>query len=442
MNSHIIRLTAVLAAGLMLGGCGGGSGNGSKGIPPISSVNPITSGKLQFAVGTANVYGTSTGLNVVATYRQGNGLSNVLLDSPQITGPFKVPNVAGTPGLSFDPDSSLPTGPGPSEIGGGSINSTPQGFGISAITTFGQSGGVFTNGFSPGNSTTNGVATSYVPYTEPLYVTPAPTPAAPNEPISPNTFVPWGGPPAFDPNKDNMGLRDGLSTLGKGVVGIPEGFTTFDNVIIATGTYTLNVVVPTGFNGPTPTNQTVSTAANMTSTATLPTLTSPAFTPDNKGGGSVVIPAGDFAGGISEIYIQITDFGAGLNGNGAQLPTCQGALGPQGAGGAFTGYVYYTIVAKAPGTYTLPDMDGPNTNTSGGTTGLTPSPSICTSAQNSAATSGSTTVGDQYTVQLIGLDYDMYGATFPISTSQTPTLTGANGQADISLSLPLAGISP
>jgi hypothetical protein len=417
MKAHITRLSAALAAGLLLGGCGGGGGNGSKGIPPVSSVNPITSGKLQFAVGTANIYGTATGLNVVATYRQGNGLSNVLLDSPQITGPFTLPPTAGTPGLAFDPDSSLPTGPAPSEIGGGSINSTPQGFGITAVTTFGQSGGVFTNGFSPGNSTNNGVASSYVPYNEPLYAAAA------------NTFTPWGGPPSFDPNKDNMGLRDGLSTLGKGVLGIPEGFTTFQGVTVATGTYTLNVVVPTGFNGPTPTNSTVSTTAAMASTAILPTLTTPALALDGAGGGSVVVPASAFSGGVTEVYIEIID-----SGNGGT--NCQGAIGQP------AGPVYYTIVAKAAGTYTLPDADGPNTNITGGTTGLTPSPSICTGAQNTAANSGTASPGDNYSIQLVGLDYDMYGATYPITTSQAPTLTGANGQADITLSTPVTGTSP
>ncbi len=414
MNLKLIRFTlSIAAAGVLLGGCGGG-GNGSSGIPPITSVNPLQTGKLEFAVGTANVFGTASGLNVVATYRQSNGLSNVLVDTPTITGPFTVPGTPGTPGLSFDPLSTLPGGPSSSEIGApGTIEGTPQGFSNTALSTFGQSGGVFVNGLSPGNSNNGGVADSYVPYTEPLYNASTTT-----------TFVPWGGPPAFDPDKNGMGLRDGQNNLGAGVLGIPEGFTTFQGVIASAGSYKLSLVVPTGFSGSTATTGTVSATATIASTTKLPTLTATALTLDGSGGGTITLPAGDFAGGITEVYVEITDTGNGAASN------CQGVLGAVGGAGP----VYYTIVAKAAGTYTLPDKDGPNTNTSGGTTGLSPSESICTAAANAGA-------GDSYSVQLIGTDYDMYGATYPISKSQAPTLAGANGQADITISLPVTATS-
>ncbi len=471
-------ILAIAAAGVLLSGCGGGGGNGSKGIPPISSVNPVQTGTLEFAVGTANLFGTKTGLNVVSTYRQADGLSNVLLDTPTITGPFTLPTAAAFQGsAAVDSYSTVinaadnyitpsdaffggtppnPGGPSISEIASGAITGTSQliplgtptcdqttpctatnnatgGTGTVApnTTTFGQAGGVFVNGLSPGNSTTQGVAASYIPYVEPLYDNS-------NTATQMNTFLPWGGPPAFDPNKDNMGLRDGLSNLGAGVVGIPEGFTIFENVAANAGTYTMSLLVPTGFNGSTPASATVSATAKLSSVATLPSYTAgtlPTLALDGKGGGTVTVPA--MPAGVIEEYVQIVDFGANDGAPNpatyAAYPTCQGVRGPQGVGP-----VYYTIIVKAAGTYQLPDTDGPNTSTSGGTSGLTPSPSICTAAQNSAATSGSVTVGDSYTVQTMGLDYDMYGATYPITTSASPTLTGANGQADITVSAPSA----
>lgn len=437
-------ILAIAAAGVLLSGCGGG-GNGSKGIPPISSVNPVQTGTLEFAVGTANFDGVA-GMNVVATYRQANGLSNVLVNTPTITGPFTLPTGGATPvavpvanaGTGWgDSYGTLPGGYGPMDSNG-TITGTSQlvqpGTPAAAnnVSTFGQSGGVFTNGFAPANSTNQGVAYTNTPYVEPLYANVLASTA--------NVFTPYGGPPAFDPNKDGMGLRDGLSSLA--VAGIPEGFTIFAGVTPAAGTYTLSLAVPTGFNGPTPTVANVSTTAKLTSTAQLPTLAAPAITLDGAGGGTVTVPPADFTGGISEVYIQIVDTGNGgtincQSPNPAQ-PGNAGGLGADGAGGA----VYYTLVAKAAGTYTLPDTDGPNTNTTGGTTSLKPSESICTGAANTAANGGTVTPGDNYSVQLVGTDYDMYGATYPISTSASPTLTGANGQADITVSAAATGTSP
>ena len=456
-------ILAIAAAGVLLSGCGGGGGNGSKGIPPISSVNPVQTGTLEFAVGTANVYGTKTGLNVVSTYRQANGLSNVLVDTPTITGPFTLPTVSAAGsnlegyGVLNDPYSTLPGGPSATEVAaGGTITGTSQllplgtpicdqttpctvtnnATGGSATiqpntTTFGESGGVFVNGISPGNATTQGVAASYVPYAEPMYDTTG------------STFEPWGGPPAFDPNKDNMGLRDGLTSLGNFVLGIPEGFTVFENVGVNAGTYNLSLTVPTGFNGPTPTFATVAAApAKLASTILLPTLAAPTLTLDMSGGAKFTLPASDFSGGISEVYVQIVDTGNGAASN------CQGVTGADSSinvsslGITVALPVYYTYVAKGPGTYNLPDKDGPNLDTSGGPTALNPSPSICTAAQNTAA-SGKAAPGDNYSVQIIGTDYDMYGATYPISTSPSPTLTNAtNGQADITISPVTTGTSP
>jgi hypothetical protein len=428
-------VVALALTGGLLAGCSGGNTGGSNGIPKISTTNPIATGTLKFAVGTANLYGTATGLNVVSTYRQANGLSNVLLDSPTITGPFILP-AAGTAGGGVDDYSTLPSGPSVEETAHhGRITSTLSSLapgepacdqvtpctvdlatgGTTQVapntSTFGQSGGVFTNGLSPGNSTVNGVAASYVPYSEPLYDT-----------TSGNQFTPFGGPPAFDPNKTGLGLRDGLSNIGAGVVGIPEGFTPFAGVRIGVGTFTLSLSVPTS----TSSSSTVSATASLASAALLPTIVAPTLTLDGTGGGTlaVTLPAG-----VTEEYVEIVDFGP----DGLTAPvgtSCQGAIGA--AEGA--GPVYYTIVATASGVYSLPDTIGPNTDTTGGIAGITPSPSICTAAQNTAANGGTATDPDTYTVQAIGVDYPAYESTYPITASAAPTLVGAGGQADITIS--------
>lgn len=431
MNSYVNKLRpgiALAAVSALLAGCSGGA----NGIPTINSTNPISTGALQFAVGTANLYGTNKGLNVVSTYRKAGGLSNVLVDTPTITGPFVLPasNAAGS--LGYDIYSSLPGGPSVEEVATkATITGTSQSLhpgtpacdqltpcidsGVSVppnTSTFGQAGGVFTNGISPGNYTNGGVASSYVPYTEPLYDS------------TPNTFVDFGGPPTFDPDGTGLGLRDGLNSLGAGVLGIPEGITTFANVVASAGTYTLSVSVPTGVSS----YGTVTATANLGSTAVLGTITAPTLTLDGKGGGTFPIAA--LPAGVTEELVQIVDFGP-LNGMGQSLGvSCQGPIGA--AEGA--GPVYYTILVKAPGTYTLPDTIGPNTTVTQGKSVITPSPSICTGAQNTAAV-GAATPGDTYSVQAIGADYPLYESLYPVNTSQTPTLVGASGQADITISL-------
>jgi len=423
-------MAASAAAGLLLGGCGG-SGNGSNAIPPVKTVNPVTAGKLTFAVGTANIAGT-IGLNVVSMFRASNGLSASLVNTPTISGPFKFTVSASTPNGGADPFSTIPGGPGPMDINSGTITGTPQtvhqGITPTAATesSFGQSGGVFSQSIAPGNETTGGQAYSYVPYGIDVYG------------ITGIGVVPWGGPPAFDPNADGMGLRDGLSNLGNGVVGVPEGFTSFEGVTPVAGTYTMSLSVSTGFSGSTPTFGTVTGTAALGSVAGLPTLASPAFTPDGNGGGTVVLPASDFAGGVTEVYIQIVD-----TGNGSGNSNCQGTRGADGGAGP----VYYTIIAKAAGTYTLPDTDGPNVLTKGGPSALQPSESICTVAANTAAATASgagaaSDAGDGYAVYLVGTDYDMYGASYITSKSppaQQPSFNGT--QADITVSTPVTGTS-
>ena len=75
----------------------------------------------------------------------------------------------------------------------------------------------------------------------------------------------------------------------------------------------------------------------------------------------------------------------------------------------------YTIVTHGAGakTATLPDQLGPATGNGTLTASLNP--------------------GDVYEVQLVGADYPAYESSPQITASQTPVITGSNGQADITL---------
>ncbi len=426
LRKHIL---AGLAASAILAGCSSASN-----VIPIKTVNPAAPGQstLQFKVGTANLFGTATGLNVVSTLRQPNGLSAVLVSTPTITGAFTLPAANGAAGSGADGYSTGSSGPSKLEIAtGGTIEGTSQTVhpgtttcdgtlpcagGISPnVTTFGQSGGVFGMGLQPANSTINGVPASFEPYSFPMY----------DSTGNGNTM--WGGPPAFDQHKNGMGFRDGLSPLGQ-AQGNQLGLTAFQ-VTANPGTYNMSVQIPTGFdNNGNPTFTTVTQSATLASAAPLPTVTAPALTFDGQGGASFV--SGALPAGVTEEYLELIDIGPGTGG-----PNCQGALGTT----AFP--VYYTIVIKAAGTVTLGDANGPNSSAGQGPNALTPSPSICTGTQNTAAL-GAASPGDTVLTYLIGFDYDAFGASYPNSNGSNTPLSGISGQADITISAPVSNVSP
>ncbi|MBC5799003.1 MAG: hypothetical protein GIX03_12940 [Candidatus Eremiobacteraeota bacterium] len=418
-----------LLAAVALSSCSGNGQNPQK----VTTVNPLQ-GKLQLAVGTANIFGdlgagggALTGLNVVATFRQPAGAqtpgdTDALVNTPTLSGPFTLPTAAGTPDAY---GSTIGTGPGPGETGGARVTATPQqnpGSSTIPASTFGVSGGVTGLGIEPFNYTTTGTAgtvgtpTTFKPYIVPAY-----------DNGDANAFRPWGGPPAFDPNKDGKGERDGTA-VSTTILGVSEGLDVFAGVAPAVGSYSLSVNVPTSQNG---TSGNVSTSASLGSGALLPAVTPPVAAPDGTGGATlaVTLPAG-----VTEAYVQITDFGLPENPDGSQNGNCNSA-GDGGPGN--NPPIYYTLFVTASGTATLPPNDGP------GTPGTT-TPSICTPTQNTTA-SGSTTpsVGDQFTTQLIGFDYPAYQASYPNSNGNpAPTLLGAAGQADITISSAMSFMQP
>lgn len=402
MENHLNSIKRVVGSAIAVGAIAGCSGNAAS-PPGATTVVSPSSVKALLAVGTANIFGTATGLNVVATMRTPQGKS-VLVSTPTLTGPFTLPATPGTP--SATTGATIAKGPSASEIAqGGIISGTPQvlpgtpGSQIAA-TTFGIRGGLFANGFFPGNADNLGTVRD-TPYTEPLYNF-----------GNANAFVPWGGPPAFDPNNNGEGTRDG--TFDPSVLGVNEGLNVFSGVTAAAGTYNLSVIIPS-----TNTNTTITATSTIGALTNLANVAAPTFVPDGLGGGSfaVILP-----GGVTDALVQITDTGA-QDSN----PNCH-------AGNP--GVAYYTIHVTASGTAQLPDNDGPRTAAAPFAT----TPTICTAAQNASA--GNTSGGDALTVQLIGADYPLYASNYLFNlTQQTPTITGPSGSDDITISPASAQVS-
>ncbi len=288
--------------------------SGNTAIPPSqAAVNPLTIGKLQFAVGTANIAGAA-GLNTVATLRKADGSSAVLFSTPTIVGPagFTVPTTtAGTADGGNDAGTNTISGSPPVQLGT-----------TAAPTTFGTAGGVFGYGFQPDNSTTAGNA-SFARYALPFY-----RPAA-----AKLRYI--AGPPAFPQTRNG--------NYATGFAGWTLGFTDFAATPVA-GAYALNVVIPTGFDAASnPTTGTISASATLASTTLLPAFATPTFAPDGAGGGTatVTVPAG-----VTDAYIFVVDTAAGAT---DCFPGTQSRP------------VYYAIETRTAGvqTLTLPDTLGP-----------------------------------------------------------------------------------
>ena len=382
--------------------------SGNAGIEPtVRSIDPASVSKLTFAIGTANIAGTA-GLNVVATFRQTNGATATLVNSPTITGPagFVVPAVASAFG----------------DAGGASINSQPQalsGIGVAQVSTFGVPGGVFGAGFAPANvqptdpanfpriTGSTGTAPSATSQTTgllspaaPRYATLAAAYGLPLYGTNAQRAAYFGGPPAFPTTRDN--------TFATGFTGYLEGFTDFAATPVA-GAYSLNLNVPLG----TTSSESFPATATLNSVALLPAFAAPTFVADGLGGGTVtaVLPAG-----VTEALVNIIDYGAQL---------CHGTSAPS----------VFTARFTASGSVTIPDTLGqPPAGSS------TFTPSICTAAQNNAVAAG--TGGDTYSISAVGFDYPAFAALYPQSKVQVPALAGANGQTDITTAPVTAFVSP
>jgi hypothetical protein len=388
-------------------------------------------------VGTANIGGTAVGMNVLAMLRQPNGESADLVNTPRLSGPFAF-TVGGvtTPDGTYDANligqslaaiATIDQGPSVAEVGGAFIGGSQQvvasNLTASTPTSFGITGGLFGNGFAPANYTSSGIPSSFNPYQEPLYA------GSPGEVYSGSTLVqllgttatvtPWGGPPAFDPQKNGTGtLGSGgtsiyCETLSSGACtkfpGIPLGYNVFQGVTPGTGQYTLAANVPTGVTG-----STSVTATDASTPVLLPTIATPTvvFTEDAKSGAdatlSYVLPAG-----VVGAYVEVSDLGpADTDPITASSPAT--FLGPCYGGGGIAYPTFYTFWVTASGTSTITSAYGANAPNG---------PAICDAAYYAAnkitsPVDGNPLPSDTLQVAIIGFDYNEYALQYSSGTTQ------------------------
>lgn len=395
MRTLELTLVAALVPAV-LSGCG----NGGASEPPVTSVDPAAVSKLQFAVGVATIasnngQSVAYGLNTVVTLRQQDGLSGTLYNQPQIIGPS-----------SFNVLTSTQTGNevqfagadlGTNHITWATLNQsqwTGPPRGIKAATT-----GAFGYGFCPCNSDagpTNGTASLYQAFNLPVYGS--------------NLERFYGGPPAFpavDPSVAALGFQ-----------GYSLGFTDFA-IKPVIGAYHLYAAVPPAFT--TPTNPTPSpgpdgtptpppgvlaASAQLVATAGLPPFSTPAFSPDGKGGGTIhlTVPPG-----AREAMAVLYAFGASGVGSCVLSHTTD---------------TYYTVLVHGTGkqTASLPDELGPQTQSG------KPTATICSKGT--------------YELYAVAANYPIFESAYPANLSELPKISGSNGQADVSTSDLLTGTYP
>jgi len=270
----------------------------------------------------------------------------------------------------------------------------PAGFTVPAVASAGNDGG--TNSITATSQTLPGITPAPTTFGQSIGVFAygfAPLNSTTNGPPNPGGFSrqpfysasqirPVLGPPA------TPDFHDG--NTASSFVGYPSGFASFAGVALVPGTYTLNVLVPSA-DPKLVSNLTA--AGTLTSTALLPTFAAPTFASDGAGGGTVgvVVPAG-----VTETIVYVRDLTAG------------GSL-----------YYSYLVSGTGPQTVVIPDLKGPSTPKGGATQTLTP--------------------GDSIFVTAVGFDYPAFEAAPPGNVSATPTIVGANGQADLTASPVTAG---
>jgi hypothetical protein len=394
-SSRLLRGVGPLAF-LLCTACGAGGAS----EPPVTSLDPAVTSKLQLAVGVATIASNgganiAYGLNTVVTLRQSNGLSGTLYNVPQIIGPsnFNVLISTQTGNEVQYAGADL----GTNHITWATLNQsqwTGPPRGIKAATT-----GVFGYGFCPCNSDagpTNGTPPLYEAFNLPVYGN--------------NLERFYGGPPAFPP------VDPSVAALG--FQGYSLGFADFA-VAPVLGTYHLYAAVPPAFttpanptpspdpNGtPTPAPGVLAATAQLASLAPLPPLATPAFRADGKGGGTVSVTV---SAAVREAMVVIR------------------ALGNSGIGECVLSHTvdaYYTVLTHNRGAQRLPLPDALGPQTQSGK----PTPSICPKAT--------------YQLYAVGTDYPAFEAAYPHNLSELPTITAANGQADVTTSDIATGAYP
>jgi hypothetical protein len=445
-----MRLFATLALAGALAGCT----TSEVGTLPTVHAASGSSNVLQFAVGTAtiglNAGGSMIGLNVVTTYRQPDGDSATLQNTPTLTAPAPIfpYNLGGTQlaGTTTTMSGVLPSVVHADATAKGLTNTQlptglvqfgtligAYGYGLAPLNLvdytdhtefFAQSAvaGVGCDGalFEPANGQQFSDGTGYpsASVQRPIQAVPLPLLGGGNCDGSgqhafggevATKFEYLGGPPAW-PSAQGYGIPAGFE-------GYPLGFTDFA-VTPPAGAYQLDVAYPT--------DGTASVYGHADATATLlPTALAaplPALAPPSlqlPGDGSALVSIA-VPPGVTETMVFVEESPCFQN-------TQAGALG-------FTPNVWYAAETTGTGQQTLqfsanlgpPDANGNPTHT------------FCTASDLTASNVNPDTAG-YYWISVVGFDYPAYEASYPQSTAQRPTIASGNGTADITVSVVCSG---
>jgi hypothetical protein len=425
MTNNMTRLLMAIAGVGLLSACTAGQGAVE---PPVTvaaggNITSPSYSSLQFSAGVANIAG-QIGVNIATTLRQPNGLSALGSDAPSITWDGAFVNAGAGTG-SIDAGKAQYSG---------TLPPNPAGSSTAPVSTFGTTWGIFDVGLLPANSSATGttISSPCTPFSNGSKYKPTLTAAnlgAGEGACSVGAQI-YGGPPAF-PNVRGAALTGQIGAF----LGINAFMGETPAVNASTGQlkFTLNVSIPTSPVSSLP--AATATVKNVGATAIGTWTTPPTFTTDGSGGGliSYTLPAG-----VTEAYLVVIDWGP----DPGNSPNCN-------YGGSPPFYYTLEVTAASPNPIQLPDSLGAVPPVGSLPTGKS-THSICTSADNTAAAAagipitnnggtavaaGSPSVGDQVQVIGIGFDYPAYEAMNAAGLKlQTPTLVGANGQSDLTMS--------
>ena len=373
---HVL-IAAIACASLSACGSGGAS------QLPVTTVDPVASNKLQFAVGTATFSSagtTSIGLNFVETLRQADGLSGSLFNVPVITMPTTAINTVNPASADANTNRvsqatlNVYAGPLPANLSSG---------GSGGFHPTIPSAGAFGYGFCVCNANSgpvNGYPTLYL------------------DPGVDGTF--YGGAPAYPAATPDQTTA--------GFFGYSLGFTAYP-IAPVTGTYRLDVAFPPDFQSlNNPSNPTLTQTTQLVSTTGLPPYATPTFTPDGAGGGTITSPAPN---GATEAFavIEALPFAKPQ-----QVDACTSA---------HTSPLFFTVrIPIGAAGSTLPSALGPADSTGNATH------TLCSN--------------ESYAIRAVGFDYPAFESGYPQNLSQTPTITSATGQADVTISDVVSGSYP
>jgi len=379
-------------------------GNGGVSEPPVTSVDPAATSKLQFAVGVATLSSNNGqtiayGINTVETLRQKDGLSGTLYNVPMIVGPSSFDVLIST--QTGNQVQSAGSDLGTNHITWGTLNQQ-QWTGVSRGPKASTSG-AFGYGLCPCNSNSgpgNGFTPLFQAYNLPVY----------GVNLCPHCELWYGGPPAFP--------AAGVSVRALGWEGYSLGFTDFA-VAPVVGAYHLYAAVPPSLdtpqnptpspnpNGsPTPPPGILAAAAQLTRLTPLPAFVTPSFTADGKGGGKISLSVPTGATEALAVVRAVGGSGVGICVQSHETDS------------------FYTVVTNHGGAQSLVlgDNLGPLTQSGQKT------PTLCPK--------------ESYQIYAAGADYPVYESSYPNNLAQLPLIEGSAGQADVTTSDILSGEYP